>query len=461
MKLPGLLFFPLVFLFCLYAGVSIANDTSATPSLPANKSRITIYFFWGEGCPHCAAADPFLDELAKRYPQVKLKRYEVWHSPENRQLLKSMAAAYGQEPKAVPAIFIGGQYFEGFSDILASKIEKAVKRCLDGSCPDKGAGIVPKEPEIANPTSSHSSTPSLGAAVQDSDMLYLPFVGEVNLTGQSLFISTLLISFVDGFNPCSIWVLTMLLAITLHSGSRKKIIIIGLVYILVTAFIYALFMVGIFTMFSIVNYVVWIRVLVALTALFFALVNIKDYFWYKEGLSFTIADESKPGIYRNIRKVMEAGESTWGMIGGTIVLAAGVSLVEFSCTAGFPVLWTNLLIEQNASAGTFVMLLLIYMLIYQLDELVLFFVAVFSLKAYKMEETYGRLMKLIGGMLMLALALTMLFNPGLMNKLSSSLTVFAVAAAATLLVLVLHKWVLPKLGIYIGTEVKSAGPDKS
>jgi hypothetical protein len=140
-------------------------------------------------------------------------------------------------------------------------------------------------------------------------------------------------------------------------------------------------------------------------------INIKDYFWYKEGLSFTIDDEKKPGLYKRIRKVMDAGDSMWGLIAATVVLAAGVSLVEFACTAGFPVLWTNLLVSQGVTAGTFVLLLLVYMLIYQLDELGIFFVAVFTLRSSKMEEKHGRILKLIGGMLMLTLAVVMLVDP--------------------------------------------------
>ncbi len=120
---------------------------------------------------------------------------------------------------------------------------------------------------------------------------------------------------------------------------------------------------------------------VALVALVFALVNIKDYFWYKEGVSFTISDEKKPGLFKRMRKVLEASNSLWGVISATVVLAAGVSLVEFSCTAGFPVLWTNMISAQNISTGEFILLLLVYMLIYQLDELVIFFAAVFTLKS--------------------------------------------------------------------------------
>ena len=191
-------------------------------------------------------------------------------------------------------------------------------------------------------------------------------------------------------------------------------------------------------------------------ALFFAAVNIKDYFWYKEGISLTIADEQKPGIYRGMRRILNAGDSTWGVVGATVVLAAGVSLVEFSCTAGFPVLWTNLLIAQQATALTFGLLLLLYMFIYQLDELAILLVAVFTLKASKLEEKQGRVLKLIGGMLMLTLAMVMLVNPAWMSQISSSLIVFGVAFVGTLLVLLVHRKILPRFGIRIGTELAPA-----
>ena len=291
-----------------------------------------------------------------------------------------------------------------------------------------------------------------GAGVAEAGLLAIPLLGTIDLAAQSLVMSTALIAFVDGFNPCSIWVLSILLALSLHTGSRKKVAIIGLTFITVTAAIYALFIAGLFTVFTFAGFLGWIQLLVALVALFFAAVNIKDYFWYKEGLSFTIADEQKPGIYRGMRRVVNAGESFWGLVGATIVLAAGVSIVEFSCTAGFPVLWTNLLVAQDATTVTFVALLVLYLLIYQLDELGIFLVAVVTLKTSRLEEKYGRILKLIGGTLMLTLALVMLFNPVLMSQSSTSLLVFVIAFVAAGLILFVHRVVLPGFGIEIGSE---------
>ena len=248
----------------------------------------------------------------------------------------------------------------------------------------------------------------------------------------------------------------MLLAITLNTRSRKKVLIIGAVFIFITGLIYALFIAGLFTVFKVVRFIGWIQVVVSIVALIFAVVNIKDYFWFKQGISFTIRDEKKPGIYKGIRRIVNASESIWGMIAGTAVLAAGVSLVEFSCTAGFPVLWTNLLNAQEISGMAFLGLLLVYMLVYQIDEMGIFLVSVFSLRQAKLEEKHGRMLKLLGGMLMLSLSVVMLIDPTIMNKMSNALLVFALAFVMTGLILLVHQVILPRFKKPSGAKKKSS-----
>jgi glutaredoxin len=416
-----------------------------------------IYLFWGDGCPHCSEAEAFLVPLDEASDQIELRMYEVWNDTDNQKLFTEMSAAFGFEPKGVPTIFIGDQYWIGFGASLEPEIQAKIDVCIDEGCVDAGAGIVPEAaPAVEDAAHAQQSESGSGGSQQ----VVLPIIGTIDLSSQSLLMSTLLISFVDGFNPCSIWVLSMLLALTLHTGSRKKVLLIGLIFLTVTAAIYALFIAGLFTMFTVVSFVGWIQVVVAMVALFFGLVNIKDYFWYKEGISFTIADDKKPGIFQRMRRLMDASQSFGGLVAGTVVLAAGVSLVEFSCTAGFPVIWTNMLVSQNVTAVGFVLLLLAYVAVYQLDELGIFFVAVFTMRSSKVEEKHGRILKLIGGMLMISLAGVMLINPNLMSDFSSSLRVFGIAFGATVILLLLHRLVLPKLGINIGTEFNSRKKSK-
>jgi len=441
-----------------FTGLFTSPARAQTGSTGGGKT--VMYFFWGDGCPHCASFKPILEELVKKYPGFELQEYEVWYDDNNLNFLQAVAKKFGIEVSGVPTLFIGDQTHTGFSEQLAAEVEQTIAACVANGCADAAEGVA--RPDVTAKTFYEEPgspltvvPPANPAEFAEKGTITVPIFGTVDLKHQSLFISTLLISFVDGVNPCSVWVLTMLITLTLRTGSRKKIFIIGLIFLTVTAAIYGLFIAGLFSVLTIVRYAGWIQAVVALVALFFGIVNIKDYFWYKEGLSFTIDDSKKPGIFQRMRRVLDASDSFWGLAGATVVLAAGVSLVEFSCTAGFPVLWTNLLNGAGVTTAAFIGLLLVYMLIYQLDEMIIFGSAVLTLKASRLEEKHGRILKLIGGTLMLTLAVVMLIKPSLMNEVGKSLLVFAIAFAAAGFILLLHRRILPSYGIWIGTEKNS------
>ncbi len=402
-----------------------------SPSVPAQEQadRPTIVMFWGDGCPHCAAAEVLLDDLTARYPGVVVHAYEVWYDRDNALLFGEMARARGFEPTAVPTILAGDRHWVGYSDAVGAQIEATIATL---------AGVA-----------GSGDPPTTDGA---RDAIDLPLIGTVDLAAQSLLIATLIIAFIDGFNPCSLWVLGILVALALHAGSRAKVLIIGSVFITVTAAIYALFIAGLFTVLTVASFAGWVQIVVALVAAFFGAVNVKDYFFFREGLSLTIDDRHKPGIIRRARQAILVERSTWSLVLATVVLAAGVSLVEFSCTAGFPVLWTNFLTDQQVSIAVFLGLLLVYLVIYQLDEFAIFLTAVVTLRAGRIDERHGRLLKLVGGVLMLTLAIVMIVDSSLLGRIGSSLAVFGAAFAATGLILLVHRLILPRFGIRIGSE---------
>ncbi len=128
-----------------------------------------------------------------------------------------------------------------------------------------------------------------------------------------------------------------------------------------------------------------------------------------------------------------------------MILAAGVSFVELACTAGFPVLWSTIIADADVSPVTFGLLLLVYTLVCQLDELIIFAVAVATMRITKLQERQGRLLKLLSGMLMLSLAVVMLVEPALLTEVRTSVLVFAAAGGATALILLVERWVrLPR-----------------
>ena len=428
----------------LLAAVLVVAPLAAPFESPAApRDEVTLYFFWGEGCPHCAAAKPMLAQLERRYPELEVRSFEVYNSADNQRLLAGMAEKFGIKRTGVPVFFLGQRYWVGYADSMTPRqLEAAILRCLADGCLDAGSGVFAS---AAEPPPSGTPT-NREAPVPGEEVVNLPIFGEFDAGSRSLALSTLLIAVVDGFNPCSLWVLSVLLALTLRTGSRRTIAIIGLTFIFVSALVYALFIAGLFSIFSVASSAPWVRVVVALLAAGFAAINIKDFFWFKEGVSLTIPDASKPGIYQRMRRVLALADSLPALVAATAVLAAGVSFVELACTAGFPVLWTNIVAARDVTPAVFALLLGLYMLVYQLDELVIFGAAVVTMRAAKLQERQGRLLKLVGGMLMLSLAIVMLVNPSLMNNVKTSLLVFVAAGAATLLVLLIQRIVLPRAG---------------
>ncbi|MBQ6342777.1 MAG: hypothetical protein IJI41_06620 [Anaerolineaceae bacterium] len=426
--------------------MDIVNGKMTRGRIPASEV-VNVYFFRGEGCSHCAEEEPFLQHLINDVygPRLVVHDYEVWYNEENAAYAEQFAKSYNAEMTGVPLTFIGTHFFTGFNASYEELFTAAIDEEL-------AAGpINPKD--IADGTLTIEKVNEAREVKKNevsNTVINVPFFGQVDLKNKGLFLTTTIIGLVDGVNPCSLWVLTMLLAMVIHTDSRKKTLIIGFVYLFVTAAIYALFILGVFSLLSYVRYMKWIQIAVACVTLVLGLINLKDYFFFKQGVSLTIDDDKKPSLYKKMRNVIKNSNNVWAMIGATVVLAAGVSLVEFSCTAAFPVIWSNILSSHGVTGVEFASHLLWYMLLYQLDELIIFLVVVITMKSKKMEEKHGQILKLFSGCLMVILSLVMIFKPVLMNDLKSTLIIFGGALAITLLILLVTTKILPKYGIYIG-----------
>ena len=433
--------------------MDIVNGKMTRGRIPADEV-VNLYFFRGEGCSHCAEEEPFLQKLIdeKYGNRLVVHDYEVWYNEENAEYAEQFAKAYGTEMNGVPMTFIGPRFFSGFNASYEESFIEAIEEEL-------AAGpIDPLQIVEGNLTLEQvNEAREVKKNEVNNTVINVPIFGQVDLKNKGLLLTTTIIGLVDGVNPCSLWVLTMLLAMVIHTDSRKKTLIIGFIYLFVTAGIYALFILGVFSLLNYVRYLKWIQIIVACITLVLGLINLKDYFFFKQGVSLTIDDEKKPGLYKKMRNVIRNSDNVWAMIGATIVLAAGVSLVEFSCTAAFPVIWSNIMAAHGVSKLEFAMHLLLYMLLYQLDELIIFLVVVITMKSKKMEEKHGQMLKLFSGCLMVVLSVVMIVKPALMNELSTTLIIFGSSFLATLIILYLTTKVLPKHGIYIG-HMKKENP---
>lgn len=273
-----------------------------------------------------------------------------------------------------------------------------------------------------------------GSVEITSEVIDLPLIGPVDVGGSSLLVATFLIALVDGVNPCSLWVLSILLALVLRTGSRGRVLAIGGTFLVVTTLLYGLYIGGIYGFLSQVSNLTWIRIVMAVVALAFGIINLKDYFWYKRGISLTIPERKKPGLYHRMREVAGSSESLPVALTGTAVLAVGVSVLETPCTAGYPLLWSNLLTANDVGLAAAVPLFALYMVVFLIDELAVFGAAVVAMRALKLEERAGRLLKLVGGTIMITLAATLIFFPEAMNSVTGAVAVFGAALLAVVAV---------------------------
>lgn len=395
---------------------------------------VRMYVFWGDGCPHCDEQKPFLRQLEQRYSALAIEEFEVFRSNTHHQQFIALSLAHGIEPGSVPTVFVGGRAYVGDGPQVRREMEQTIRREIAAL----RSGLEETDPAYKGPEARGLM------AENDATKIQVPLVGTVDLAVQPLMITTLLIAFIDGLNPCSLWVLTLLLGLVIHSGSRGRVALVGITFLATTALIYGAFIAGLFSVMNYILYLSWVQWIVAAFALTFGLVNIKDYFWFKQGISFTIADSQKPGIYQGIRKLLNPQLAGFGLFFTTIVMAAGIALVELPCTAGFPVIWSGIVADRGVAGLTFVMLLAIYLFIYLLIELVVFVTALVTLRMGRFQESHVRNLKLIGGIIMVALAAVIVLNPDLMNDVGGTLMVFVGAIGLSLLIIAVYQRFSPR-----------------
>jgi hypothetical protein len=199
---------------------------------------------------------------------------------------------------------------------------------------------------------------------------------------------------------------------------------------LVTTALYGLYMVGAYSLLSYASYLSWIERGVAVVVAVFAVINLRDYF-RRQPATLAIPESSKPAIYRRARTLISPDRTPLGVVAGTTVLAAGVSLVETPCSAALPLLWTDLLASHDVALPVAVSLFTIYMAIFLVDELALFAVVVFTMRATRLQEHHSRALRLVTGSVMLCLAAMMIVDATMLDEITGAIVLLAATVVVT------------------------------
>lgn len=379
----------------------------------AQERQVNVYFFWGEGCPHCAHEKPFLERLEKKYPEVKVYDYEVWNSGDNRKLLIEVGEKLNTNVSGVPFTVVGEQHFTGWlsEETTGAAIEDAVQCVLKDGCRDVvGEILASQQPQIQN------QEPCECEKEQKSVIPFkinLPLIGEIDTKNLSLPVLTVVLGGLDGFNPCAMWTLLFLISLLLGMKDKKRRWILGMAFIVASAFVYFLFMAAWLNLLLFVGFIVWVRILIGLVALAGGGYNLREFFVNKDGGCKVTGDEKRQAVFKKLKNITHKRQFLLAL-GGVVLLAFAVNLVELICSAGLPVVFTQILTLSNLSKWQYYAYMSLYIFFFMLDDLFVFFTAMITLEMTGISTKYSRISHLIGGILTLIIGLLLLFKPELL-----------------------------------------------
>lgn len=378
-------------------------------------NNLYIYLFWGDGCPHCAKEKAYLAEVLPNYPNVKLNKYEIYHSQENVNLMQKAASKLNVKSSGVPFLIIGDKETIGYAEGATDKeIESRIKYCSENKCPDSIAQIV--RPDKTNIPDTKEEQPKSDTDVKKVEKIVdLPFIGKINTANFSLPALAVIIGAIDGFNPCSMWVLMFLISLLLGMKSRKRMWALGGTFIVASAAVYFLFMAAWLQLILFLGFITWIRIAIGLIALSIGGYHLYDYIKNRKndiGCKVT-GNEKRKLVFEKLKDIAHQN-SLWMALGGIILLAFAVNLVELVCSAGFPAIFTQVLSLSNLPTWQYYAYILLYILFFMLDDIIIFAIAMFTLKATGISTKYAKLSKVIGGILMIAIGIILVLKPELL-----------------------------------------------
>jgi len=401
--------FSIVLAVFLFAGLFCALPAKALTS-----NNVDLYLFWGDGCPHCAKEKAFLAEILPNYPNAKLNTYEIYHSQVNVNLMQQAAEKLGVDAGGVPFLIIGDEDFVGYADGITDKeIESRIKYCSENSCPDTVGSILKSTNQ--NTKTKYNEAENKNEAKSDNatakKLIKLPFIGEVDAMNFSLPILTIFMGAVDGFNPCAMWTLLFLISLLLGLKSRRRMWLLGIAFIVASAFVYFMFMAAWLQLILFLGFIVWVRVVIGLVATAAGGYNLRSYIKEKNDSGCKVTGSEKRQLVFAKMKAIAQQNSLWLALGGIILLAFAVNLVELVCSAGFPAVYTQVLSLSNLTNWQYYGYILLYIFFFMIDDIIIFAIAMITLKATGISTKYGKWSKLIGGILMLILGILLIFKP--------------------------------------------------
>lgn len=344
------------------------------------ENKINLYLFKGAECPHCAEEKEWLEQIKEDYKDyINIYEFEVWHNEDNAKMLDQVKIEMKSNSDSVPFTVIGNYYFVGFSKTVASNIENRIKEYAE----------LETNPNEVN----------------------IPLLGNINMKTVSIPIVAIILGFIDGFNPCAMWILLFLINMFLGQKDKKKSWILGFTFLLVSGLVYFLSMLGMNLVLGVAT-ISWLKIAIAIFILIAGILNLRKYLkTRKEEAGCTVVDNKKrKKLVTRVRKIMDSKSFLLSLI-GVALLAASVNLIELACSLGFPMIFTEILTINHINGAVRIIYLLIYIIFYMIDDMAVFTISMLTLEATGITNKYNKLCTLVSAIIMIIMGILLLFKP--------------------------------------------------
>lgn len=345
-----------------------------------NDEKVNIYLFYSKICPHCQKEEKYFETLKEKYQdKINIYTYEVTENKTNNEIMKSLKKELKENSQGVPFTIIGSKTFLGYDESLNERIENTIESYLD-----------------ENTKTNNTYT--------------IPILGKIEGKNASIILIAIILGFIDGFNPCAMWILLLLINMCISIKDKKKMLIVCLTFIITSGIIYFLSMLGIGFILDLTT-ISYIRNIIAILAIILGIYNLYTYLkTRKQTGCHVVKKEKRKTIITKINNILN-NKNTLLMFGGTIILATSVSLVEMACSLGFPTIFLELLSINNIHSFLKVTYLLIYILFYLIDDIIVLFLSIKAFETKGISTKYNKYVHLIGGLIMILMGVLLIFKP--------------------------------------------------
>lgn len=385
----------------LFSIFSVTNaKTIAEPNI---EKKTVIQIFVRETCQHCADEKKFLSDNNIPFETIEIS--------ENIEFYKEVTEAFSAF--GPPLTLAGDTIFQGYSnDAFGEKIieyyNKSEKQYSFSSALENidKIGIYGVKAPVCDED-------SLECEIPENPKFTIPFYGEVEIHTESSvlrYTSSFVLGFLDGFNPCAMWVLIMFIITLIQVGDRMKMIFVAGTFLIAETIMYALILVlwwNFFSLFS-AEFNVYLNIGVGVLAFGAGIFFIYEGFFTDGTCQVTSLDQQRT-ISKKISDIANS-PITWAAFGGILLLALSVNIIEFACSAGYPQVFTNMLNNISGDVYHKAGLLITYMAAYMLDDLIVFGIALYSIEKLGITQKYAKATNVFGGVMMILIGIWMVFG---------------------------------------------------